>query len=167
MPATPPDPDWPARPIRGVDRLGWDIHTNVEDVSLMLGEHERGYRDLRARLNAITGGWNYDYFRAWFSDGFDPFTTPPVPPEGEEYRYPILVRARSLSDDLSEAEEYDFGENEQDEACVQVDVAHEASGSDFEYSSKHQGPADLRAFAAKAGLELEIWEGPPALRWGR
>lgn len=104
----------------------------------MLGEHECGNRDLRARLNAITGGWNY-----------------------------VLVRARSLSDDLSEVEEYDFGENEQDEACVQVDVAHEATGSYFEYSSKHQGPADLRAFAAKAGLELEIWEGPPALRWGR
>lgn len=150
VPEIPADAElWP-RLIDSLRRLGWTDPGVIESVQLIVKEYEERYVLLRPRLNAIVGGWNCE-IPGWYREGFDPYSSPPVPPPGEEYRYPVAMYLKPG--------------RTSDEPTLQVDVVHTATGSFLEFLSA-DGEKRLRNYSELAGVDLEIWRGPLADRWG-
>jgi hypothetical protein len=137
----PEDPSLPERLSDGLGRLGLS-DTAVQFAAIHAADYEETYDVMRARLNAIAGGWICD-FSAWYRAGFDPYLTPPEPPPGEEYRYPIAER----------------------DPYIQVDMVHAPEGSFLEFASP-RGEAPVRYYADLADAEVEFWRGEPANRGG-
>jgi len=150
LPGLPAEPDLPALLADGLLRLGLAGEDSFESIDFIVMEYEEPYCLLRPRLNAVARGWNCE-IPACYHQGFDPFLSPPEPPAGEEYRFPVAVYVKRG--------------NWTDEPTIQVDVVHDQAGSYLEFLSV-EGEKRLRHYAKLAEVELEMWNGPLADRWG-
>jgi hypothetical protein len=153
VPCLPPDPDLPLLLTGGLERLGWVGDPVIQSMDFQIVDGEEGYSAMRPRLNEIARGWN-SMIHETFRRGFDPFLTPPLPPPGEEYRFPVAIYLKSNA--------------WFDEPTIQLDMVHSAQGSFLEFLSA-ESEAKVRRYADLADVEegdLEIWSGLPEDRWG-
>ena len=109
------------------------------------------YVEVRDQLNAITRDWfqrNYAEYRP----GFDPYVPPSTFDAEPEYRFPVAQYVRDSAD---------IDKN----LVIQVDAVHTPKGSFLEFLTQF-GEKRLKKYADLVGVELEIWDGRLADRWG-
>ncbi|MDG3004426.1 hypothetical protein [Paludisphaera mucosa] len=144
----------PARPslldgfVEGLERLGWTSTDVVLNSQFYAGDGPDKFDALRPRLNSWGRAWHC-WIPGWYRDGFDPFLSPPEPPAGEEYRYPVAAYVKRNT----------TGEDPR----IQIDVVHVQEGAFLEFLSA-EGPGRAKHYADAAGVEVEAWTGPPADR---
>ncbi len=147
----PRAPDLPRRLAEGAARLVKEGGGTFEQLDLSFSDSESRYPRTRERLNAVTHDWDAMVF-ARYRKGFDPFTSPPDPPPGEEYRYHVGSYQKG---------NVSIGEH----IFLKVDVVH-ADGASFLEFYTQRGLKTLLRHADLADVTLELWDGPMSRRWG-